>query len=192
MKQSNLARKVCKNIFDNIRFGIKFALNRKKVITSKDFIRLTCNVCIPDFESLGFEFSDGELPRTWLVKLPDGWNAYRYRGGWKFRHFYSLHDEKDRVRGFFYYGIRPIFGEYGSAKLYQRYSYITQTISSGEEALFIIDNALPKREKRIVFLGMYAQEYEDDLEEEEEMLNTACAYLNQHYPDWRNPLAYWD
>ena len=53
--------------------------------------------------------------------------------------------------------------------------------------MYIRDVAYPQ--KKLV-IGEYVDS--DGTEEYDKMLEKAESYLNENYPDWKNPLKYWD
>ena len=179
--------------------ALQFAIGRGDDVRESRVIKFakTMNPSKEAFEALGFEFSECDDSNTFEVKLPEGWSASNYVGR-KYTHYHSIYDEKDRRRVFYLYGVSPFGGTYGYAELLCRYFVADKPIDEKEceyydeaslQVMYIADRAFPPGECCLREIGAYGEE---EWEKEEELGEKAWKYMNENFPDWRNPLAYWD
>lgn len=181
--------------------ALRFAIGRGDYVSEKRIIKFakTMNPSKEAFESVGFEFSDSDDPNTFEVKLPDGWRASKCIG-WDVRHYHNIYDEKNRRRVWYLYGVSPFGGSYGHSKLLCRYNVQDKFVDEREceyyddadmMVTYISDRALSGGDDCLCEIGKFKFD-EDDLESSKDLFLKACAFLDENYPDWQNPLAYWD
>ncbi|MBQ8298504.1 MAG: hypothetical protein IJX99_01290 [Clostridia bacterium] len=179
--------------------ALRFAIGRGDDVSESRIIKFakTMHPSKEAFESLGFEFSESNDSDTFEVKLPEGWRASNCIGLGA-RHYHNIYDEKNRRRVWYLYGVSPFGGAYGCADLLCRYIIADKPIDEKEceyddeaslTVMYIADRALQPRECCLREIGIYD---EDEWEKEEELGEQAWKYMSENFPDWRNPLAYWD
>lgn len=182
-----------KSVFKNTIATIKFAVNQGD--NAGDGIRpiLFTSYLDPDietFESLGFKFEKTNIPYTMKVTLPKGWCISHCIGNRDDRHHHFLYDEKNRFRVIYKYYVSIIDGPQGFAFLNIRYCIDEEDVGKKRDkrkCLYIRDVAYPQKK---LIIGEYADS--DGSEEYNKILEKAESYLNENYPDWKNPLKYWD
>lgn len=119
------------------------------------------NVSKNELEKSGFVF--GELPYD--CSLPSGWVEKRIKGSGLF----GIFDELGRMRGEMYYCLS------GGAKLTMKPRYIVVFRGTFEAGGFCIKDHATNQ----IVEGGFDLQGESDL------------WLDEHYPDHKNPFAYW-
>lgn len=158
------------------------------------------------FQVLGFLFQ--EKKNVLALTLPPGWSTFETVHC--LHTYHLLKDEKGRIRGEYVYLGNLFRKKSGYAKLFTRYDYSLKSIEFNqfetEETVYIVDNAFfpPKiineLGKQLVWHPQiegenFWQSSEESLfqkSKENDLVNQAFQYLQQRYPDWGNPLNYWD
>lgn len=139
-------------------------------------------------EKIGIIFGDPVDDLFVAVKLPDGWRkATTDHPLWT-----DLIDDKGCKRAMMFY----------KAAFYDRHAHISLTnrYSSGVDYDFIEDNCRTKRRcvvkdiDNIIYQTKEIEWNDDrpDWEVERALEKEANDWLDDHYPDHDNPLAYWD
>ena len=132
-------------------------------------------------EALGFKFGEATDPLFVRAELPEGWALKPTdHPMWT-----NLVDNRARVRGSIFY----------KAAFYDRDAFMRMTcrfhVSVHEDG----GNANTRRvsvKDAIAGEALEVGEYaERDWDACDELGKKAKAWLAEHYPDWRNPLAYW-
>lgn len=138
------------------------------------------------FESVGFTFEDVGDNDCYQATLPVGWKSYSESefGGT------TLLDEKGRERGFFFYKTLPYESDNGILKLCTRFevnwNFINPENWNGPVEVLVVDYV----EDTVVFNAGQCDELES--KEYNQLHEKASEFLNNNYPDWENPLKYWD
>lgn len=133
------------------------------------------------FEKLGFVFETVEDDDLYLATLPKGWklDSSDY-------YCVTLIDEQNRERASYHYetDMRQFSGE---TNLLERFCvHFDPHRSSSPVKISVKDRA----NGNILFdagecNGNHTLTFED-------LVNKAKSFLNEHYPDYENPFAYWD
>lgn len=129
-----------------------------------------------ELEEIGVEIGSGSVVCTLPVeKIPDGWRfVYDKREpGW------NVYDEHDNLRAFIEVMIRD-YCIYLKADVLTRYDITCYPNSDGVLETKVVDRK-----------DLYCREvmYEDVGNEKGRA--RAAAWLNEHYPNWRDTNAYW-
>jgi len=151
-------------------------------------------------KALGFEFLEPDEAFV-LVVLPDGWT--RSTNDWSETVFLSwLDDEHDRLR------ISVYEDENASVLFHNRYMYIVDEYGishpeaeSGNRPWqgVVYDTKKPIWRTSLIEAEPCCNSEEmgvsmawAEWDKQRSGLDTQCiAYLDAHYPDWRDPFAYW-
>lgn len=147
-------------------------------------------------ESLGFVFGK-EVDSLFVeVNMPSGWRKEATdHSMWS-----NLVDPQGRKRGSIFYKA-AFYDRTAHMHLSARYSYHNEPVlgwdnSENSQYHAVVKDcgqpiwhteqieAKPSGDNREELMAWYARK--DKLD------NQAAAYLDENYPDWRNPLAYWD
>lgn len=144
------------------------------------------------FEKAGFIFDkdDNSDPVLIGVALPDGWSIQPTP--------HNMHsdivDNKGRRRGNFFYKA-AFYDRRASANLYSMIKYAVEPINgwnSDNDDIWIgrvYKNADVVFETTSTDLSNVENQR---VEIKENMRSTCRAWLNSHYPEWQDALAYWD
>lgn len=136
------------------------------------------------FETLGFSFTDIGDDVLFQATLPDGWTLKADRGGY----CTYLIDEKGRTRGsYFYKGA--FYDRSGNMSLDNRFCIDYERTDKNDRNSPIIVS-VKDADGTIIFTAgqcdkLYSDQY-DNLRAE------AREYLKANYPEWENPVMYWD
>ena len=160
------------------------------------------------FEKLGFTFKEIDHPLLIETTLPDGWNVTkRYDSAVATT---VLYDKKNRIRAHSYQinpgythiliGHTGLFCKYEIKSIYhggllkkRRYE-----IAVLENTSIINHNITDPLYAKNIFSGgrtkdMFIYDIDTDMYHTEYLPVKKCVkFMEQNYPDWRNPLAYWD
>ena len=134
------------------------------------------------FEKVGFEFKDSENPNFYEATLPSGWRIKRLAPtGWVW-----IYDQKGRTRGNYYFDPNNTTIP-GDARLNTRYHIFSHyRIPYEKHPFFVVEDGLAPIDKPLCIAGSNTK----DTAEASKL--KAEEYLNTHYPDWKDPSAYWD
>lgn len=131
------------------------------------------------FKNLGFTLKNIEDENLCLATLPAGWKSVANDGPWMF-----LIDEKGRKRvSYAYYKSESCMKLHNSLIIYSK--SLSDNCSCPSE-VFVKNHATNK----ILFVA--GQFEAGDLEAFERLVISASKYLDEHYPDWKDPTKYWD
>ena len=136
-----------------------------------------------DFEILGFVFEEVGDEVLYQAKLPEGWTAKTDGGYWT-----TFFDQKGRKRGESFY----------KGAFYDRDGYMVLccSFSVAHEAIVPPDRKNRIRvfvkdcnEKEIYEAGRCKEIYSDRYFK---LVKEAEKYLATNYPEWKDPIEYWD
>lgn len=145
----------------------------------------------PVYEKLGIQIGDIADSLFVDVSLPDGWKLQRTdHSMWS-----ELLDEKGRKRGSIFYKA-AFYDRDAFFNISQRFNVSTyepsnekgEIVKYGEHthfATYIKDGGKP-----IEFIGV--REEDSGSTASQDLNMKGVKYLNEKYPDWENPFAYWD
>ena len=141
-------------------------------------------------ESLGFVFGEEADDIFTYVQFPEGWTKQATdHSMWS-----NLLDEKGRKRGGIFYKA-AFYDRSAHMRLDRRINYseiydgdadhidntIQYFVTDGESTLYKTEPV------------EYEEKYEDNYWELQDAAEGGClTWLNENYPDWKNPMAYWD
>lgn len=134
------------------------------------------------FEGLGFKFKNIKDKNFCLATLPTGWKSV-----WdNILDCPCIVDEKecDRASYFFSNGKSTLL-------MGIRFSIHTEPIGSGHYPSHIIVSVIDNsnNDKTLFVVGQCERE---GSAEYIELIDKAHVYLDEHYPDWKDPTKYWD
>lgn len=158
-----------------------------------DTLPIQCHFCTREqLEAMGIVFGEPADDLFVHVQLPRGWN--KIDDGHRYGYWTTLRDEKGRERAAIFY----------KTALHDRCAHISLTKRFRIDQFHPCDEAgRPGETERpshfmvtikdgdaiIHTLGfVQAHKYTGILD----LLGAAIVWLDAHYPDWENPLAYWD
>lgn len=125
--------------------------------------------------------------------LRNGWTAEEYQGSKIFK------NHKDRLRVIYVppKGIQPAPHKWYATTAFTLYTTTHNRVCDGQQQGFKMSFLLKEPLKGVAVLGPDGNEFLEypptaDLETYEANLESAKRFLYLEYPDWRNPLAYWD
>ena len=134
-------------------------------------------------EKLGFEFGEDLDDLFVAVRFPDGWGKQATDHS---MHSYLL-DEKGRKRGSLFY--KAAFYD-RKAHMSLNCRFTTNSYGEGEQEGTFKVVILDAGEHRVT-IGTYTTcNFLDP--KVKKLRQKAEIWLNVHYPDWKNPQAYWD
>lgn len=150
-----------------------------------------------DFEDMGIVFGEDADDLFRYVQLPDGWR--------KEPTDHSMHshllDEKGRKRASIFYKA-AFYDRSANLSISRRFSYCSEpvrgyddpdyrtskweaVVTDCEKVVWSSDEKLePQPDGREASLEWY--------DAKDELAHLGKAWLEEHYPDWRDPTAYWD
>lgn len=134
------------------------------------------------FENLGFEFKEYDSV-TLEATLPEGWTILSSENGLET----LLIDEKGRNRGSFFFRGN-VLSRTGYMLLVQRYHatyYFINPNKIGPIKVVATDFDGTVIFKAGYCMNSYSNEYEH-------LLTKAKDFLNKNFPNWKNPINYWD
>lgn len=133
---------------------------------------------IKSFQRLGFTF-DSSNDETCKVKLPKGWRVISNQTS------SIILDSKNRRRIFSRMGF---FSKKDDVKLLTRYHVSSQRVANDRFSpiLVYVSDSDGHMIKGIDVCGTYHSEDYDRL------VKQAESYLDENFPNWRNPDMYWD
>lgn len=151
------------------------------MVCKSELLPLDCGGNKHVFESLGFVFGDpvdrifckGTLPPGWSKKPTD-------HSMWS-----DFVDEKGRKRGAMFYKA-AFYDQSAHMNLCPRFSIwaYDDAATNGFRQVSIKDGGV-----LIEKIGEYG---DTDWSTKDELVDKAIAWLNERYPDWDSPVAYWD
>ncbi len=138
------------------------------------------------FEKIGFTFEKSNVKNKIKVFLPENWTVKEENG--TSRYFF---DEKNRLRGEILNEYRSLYCHFkGELCLRRRfnpsYKYKNKNDINSTVIVFIEDSD----ENMICKIGECRNVYGS--EKFNELMKKAREYLDRNYPDWENPVNYWD
>lgn len=160
-----------------------------------------CNFCTrQQLEEMGIVFGEDADDLFVNVTLPDGWKKVPTdHSMWS-----KLVDEKGRERAGIFYKA-AFYDRKAHIGLSRRFSCGVVPVNGYDSPTYHEDNRqsqvtdcgqiIWRSEKTIAPMPSGRENYEAYLawrEEENALEREAVEWLEQHYPDWKNPLAYWD
>lgn len=141
-----------------------------------------------DFESLGFEFLENELDKKDSIfetaLLPKGWKMQENKGSY----WTNIVDETGAVRATIYYRKHSFFGKEATASinLVCRYRVDFSMDERENHWVYIWDEKEKKELYSSPKCGKYgSSEFKKYFAEREEI-------LKGKYPEFKNPMSYWD
>lgn len=171
-------------------FDAQAHMGQKEVEASEELPRDLHNNTQEQFESVGFTFGEpGNDPCFRPGTLPKGWTK-QGKGYWT-----NIYDEKKRIRGEIFYKAH-FFEREAFMHLTSRFHYKPVDVGPTYNAMAVVDSGT------VVFQHAEVVPHKDDeIEAWREAINPAHAkceaackqWLIDHgFPDWKNPLLYWD
>lgn len=138
------------------------------------------------FQKVGFVFVKSEYKNKIKVFLPEKWTMREENG--VLRYFY---DEKNRLRGEVLREYKSLYCKFkGEMCLRRRFnpSYIYKSKNDVNSTVIVfIEDA---DGKIILKIGECRSAF--DCKEFDKLMEKAKEYLDRKYPDWENPINYWD
>lgn len=159
-----------------------------------DYLPRQCLYCTKEqLEAMGIRFGDDIDDLFVSVTLPSGWTKQATdQSMWS-----DLVDDKGRIRASIFYKA-AFYDKNAHISLQQRFSYSISPCDAEGEAVersnathgrvTINDKGLPTN-CIIHTVGIYER---DDYQSQSSLFTEAKAWLNENYPDWKDPMAYWD
>lgn len=149
---------------------------------------IKCNYCTREqLEQMGIVFFEPVDNLFVNVKLPDGWKKVPTdHSMWS-----NLIDEKGRVRGSIFYKA-AFYDRDAFICIDRRYSFRNKQLGNDYETSPRAAVVLDQDE---VIWQSESESPSDEVptyEAGDRYLPDAKAWLGERYPDWRDPLAYWD
>lgn len=159
------------------------------------------------FERLGFTFKESEIPGVIEAFLPENWRAVGRNDGAVSTTV--LYDAQNRVRAHSY-SVSPSYVDIISGHTGLFSKYIINTVYCGgifsrrqykasvfENCPIIDDDTNPFYANNIFYGGRTKQAlaYDPNAEKyntDDPAIKKCFDFLQQNYPDWQNPEAYWD
>ncbi len=141
-----------------------------------------------EWEKLGFMFFETEDSVLYNAKLPEGWSIQKTEHSmWN-----DIVDDQGRLRAtMFYKG--SFYDRNAHMRLENRYGVRSEYIDNMEEIYFGSKN------EKLFVAGVLDENENKALEEsrtrwdrERELVKLAEEFGKENYPDYENPLAYWD
>ena len=131
-------------------------------------------------KELGFTF-DSSNNGAYVVNLPDGWSTLSSN-----HHSSAFFDDKNRKRGFFFFDFCST-SKKDTVELLPRYHVESKRIADrfGPLLVYIADSD----GNQIKVIGLCGT---DNSEEYFQRVHQAEDYLDETFPDWRDPNKYWD
>ena len=155
---------------------------QQQLVNSTNFPRELLHGCtVEQLEQLGFVFGAVVDDLFVSVTLPAGWVKVA-DDHYMWSHIY---DEKGRKRVNVFYKA-AFYDRSAHASLVTRYgvnAYV-ESPQSGYYSTVIVDGGVP--------IETLDTRLEGDYKSTDAAYKLAHAYLDKHYPDWRDPMAYWD
>jgi len=135
-------------------------------------------------EALGFVFGDDADDIFINVQFPEGWTKKPTdHSMWS-----DLLDDQGRKRGSIFY--KAAFYDRSSHMNLDRRFCLRQDYEAKEHVQYrVLDGDSIVFETDKVECDQYSDKY---WEAEQEMQKVATGWLNENYPDWENPSAYWN
>lgn len=133
---------------------------------------------VHSFQELGFTF-DSSNQKNYHVVLPEGWSTIPGQNS------SMILDEKNRRRGLSSEGF---FSVKNDVKLLTRYRVESKRLANDKFSpiLVYVCDFDGNRIKDIGLCGTYHSE------DYNRLVNQAENYLDEFFPNWRNPSMYWD
>lgn len=142
------------------------------------------NITRKTLEDMGIVFGNDADDLFVNVTLPAGWKKVATdHSMWS-----ELKDEKDRKRAMIFYKA-AFYDRSAHMNLSSRFSLNAYHRNDQDQ----LETVVMDGDAIIFSAGSRASDYSDESyrigDEQSKVANT---WLNEHYPDWKNPLAYWD
>ena len=143
-------------------------------------------------EKMGIKFGDDVDDIFVTAYLPDGWKKQATdHSMWS-----DLLDDKGRVRASIFY--KAAFYDRSAHISLNRYYYIDDYIWCDANGADVADRekqthmktAIMNYDKEVIHIVGVREKC--DYDEQDNHVRTACEWIETNYPDWHNPLAYWD
>lgn len=149
---------------------------------------IKCNHCTREqLEQMGIVFFEPIDDLFVNVKLPDGWKKVPTNHSmWS-----DLVDEKERARGGIFYKA-AFYDRNAFIRIDRRFSFRNKQLGNDYDTS---PRAAVVTDQGEVIWQSESESPSDEVpiyEAGERYLPEAEAWLEEHYPDWRDPLAYWD
>ncbi len=137
-----------------------------------------------EWEKLGFTFEEIGDSVLYKATLPEGWSM-RATGHSMWNEFY---DQNGYKRGSMFYKA-AFYDRSAHMSLCARYGIHTKATDEDTTVVYFGN----EHEELFVAGEIKAERYSDEYYEQLDELDTkASAFASAYYPEWRNPLAYWD
>lgn len=134
-----------------------------------------------DWESAGFVFHEPVDDLFVSVTFPAGWTKCATdHSMWT-----DIIDAEGRKRGAIFYKA-AFYDRSASAHLLARFSFTKYAEHNAKQLKTVLRDAANKAESIVGIRDQTDRNLGDQHEAE------AIKWLDEHYPDWRNPLSYWD
>lgn len=139
------------------------------------------------FEALGIVYGQDVDDLFVTVTLPNGWRRTSTRRNW-----YSLLDSRDRVRANIFYQPNPR-NRSAHISIVRRYSFGTRPVHGYGPGSSRNDNRIGvvTDQDKIIWRSVRIVGPRDK-DGDASVKLAAKEWLVKHYPDWGNPLAYWE
>ncbi len=134
------------------------------------------------WEKVGFTFDDNDSDQV-LIKatLPEGWSLKKE----EIYHTYMI-DDKNRTRGYMFYKA-AFYDRDARMNLYTKYSVRTNYLESGDTEIYF-----GSKDEKLYVAGIITRGDPIRFTKEEKLREQARLWGKEYYPDYQNPLAYWD
>jgi hypothetical protein len=134
-----------------------------------------------ELETLGFVFGTDVDDLFISVTFPQGWRKVASdHSMWS-----TLIDDKGRIRAGIFYKA-AFYDRKAHMRLDARYTYTNEYPDDGDVAAHVVDGSTATHLFSITGIGRSDWSGQD-------AANKQCReWLDKHFPDWANPLAYWD
>ena len=156
-------------------------------LQSSDTLPRDCNVSRPDLQAVGFQFGADVDDLFVSVTLPAGWKKVPTKSSY----WTDLVDEKGRKRADIFYKA-AFYDRVAHIRFSMRYFYHDEPVGGWGQDNY---RKLPFHYtvcdgKKILWESPHFAR--EDYAAGELYKKQASDFINENYPDWKNPLAYWD
>lgn len=134
------------------------------------------------FEDLGFSF-DSSSNGAYAVNLPNGWSTLSSS-----HNSSVILDDKNRKRGFSFFGFCSV-AKKDRVELLTRYNVASKRLAHNDRYSPLLVYIADSDGKNIHDIGLCGT---DNSEDYFQLVHKAENYLDESFPDWRNPNKYWD
>lgn len=135
-------------------------------------------------------FNNVQLPKNWSKKASLESSYWSY-----------LYDEKNRQRASIFYKA-AFYDRAAHINFIPRFlTYLASIDETSEEYYPVYCKVIDNSSTKIIWVSdIYVQEYPKENREEfnlwskaeDFLIETGKIWLNEHYPEWKNPMKYWE